>query len=310
MATNQELIDYYADLLVIQYIAKAKAYATIQALVTPVVMPQTTVQEITFPVAPSSGTFVLSYDSGDSAAISWNSTGAAIQTILQAVTGLDDVTVSGEIADLSLVVTFTGVAPPALLLELGANSLMESGSPVIPTILETSETLPLAVQNAFNLTGANPAQGAQLDVLGKYAGVARSGYSFTGPVTLDDADFLSLIQIAVIRNNSGSSLSVIQDLINQFFPGAMLVFDYQDMTLSYLVSTSVGSLSLIQLFILEGLLPKPMGVRLRLVIYGPIINNFFGFRTYLLPAFNAAPFNSYTDYQTGRPWLSYANAIS
>lgn len=308
--TTQELIDYYADLLILQYIGKEKAYATIQALTTPVVMPQTSVQEISFEEAPTSGTFVVSYDSVSSAAINWNDSEAAIQTKLQAITGLGSVTVAGEIADLSLLVTFTGVTPPAELLILESTTLDASGDTVTPEIAEVSETLPLAVMNGFNLTGDNTAVGDQLDVLGKYAGVTRSGYSFSGPITLDDTDFLSLIQIAIIKNNAGSSLSVIQDLIEQFFSGSMLVFDYQDMSMSYLVSTTVGSLELIQLFILQGLLPKPMGVNLRLVIYAPVINNFFGFRTYLLPAFNAAPFNSYTDYQTDRPWLSYANAIA
>lgn len=38
--STQDLIDYYANLLVIQYLGKPKAYQTIQAVVTPVVMNQ------------------------------------------------------------------------------------------------------------------------------------------------------------------------------------------------------------------------------------------------------------------------------
>lgn len=38
--TDQELIDYYANLLIIQYRGKSKAYAHIQTLVTPVIMNQ------------------------------------------------------------------------------------------------------------------------------------------------------------------------------------------------------------------------------------------------------------------------------
>lgn len=38
--TDQELIDYYADLLIIQYRQKPKAFATMQGLVTPLIMNQ------------------------------------------------------------------------------------------------------------------------------------------------------------------------------------------------------------------------------------------------------------------------------
>lgn len=208
--TTQDLINYYANLLIIQYLGKPKAYATIQTLVTPVIMDQ----------------------------------------------------------------------------------------------------LPTQVQDAFNLTGTSPAVGVQLDVIGKYAGVTRNGYGFSGqPITLDDSDFLSLIQMAVVQNSAGSSLSDIQNLIHTFFAGEMLVFDYKTMQMSYLVSSAIGSQNLVQLFVTEGLLPKPMGVGVALVIYAPVITTFFGFRTYTLPAVNATPFNSYTDYQTDWPWLSYSNAI-
>ena len=178
-------------------------------------------------------------------------------------------------------------------------------------MLSTDITLPLAVQNAFNLTGPSPAVGAQLDILGKYAGVTRTGYGFNGsPITLDDADFLTLIQMAIAKNNAGSSLSVIQALIHQFFPGEMLVFDYANMQMSYLVNSSIGSANLVQpFFVTEGLLPKPMTVQLAVVIYAPIINAFFGFRTYDLPATNSSPFNTYDSYNMGAPWLSYDNAI-
>ena len=207
--TTQELIDYYADLLILQYLGKPKAYATIQTLVTPVVMDQ----------------------------------------------------------------------------------------------------LPVDVMNAFDLTGSNVAEGVQLDVLGKYVGASRDGYDFSGPVTLDDADFLSLIQIAITSNSAGSSLATIQEFLHQFFPDQILVFDYQNMQMSYLISSAVGSQTLVQFFVKGGWLPRPMAVAVALVIYGPVINTFFGFRTYLLPAVNSSPFNEYADYQMDRPWLSYSNAV-
>src|ERR1017187_2134953 len=123
--TTQELINYYANLLILQYIGKTNAYATIQALVTPIIMDQ----------------------------------------------------------------------------------------------------LPLLVQSAFNMDGS--AVGVQLDVLGKYAGVVRSGYGLTGqPITLDDADFFTFIQVAILTNSAGSDLSTIQNLLHTYFPEELLVFDH------------------------------------------------------------------------------------
>lgn len=211
MSTTQDLINYYAGLLILQYVGKPKAYATIQTLVTPVIMDQ----------------------------------------------------------------------------------------------------LPTQVMNAYNLTGSDVAVGAQLDVLGKYQGVTRSGTGLAGDhITLTDADFLQLIRMAIIRNTSGSSLQDIQALLHQFFPDQILVFDYANMQMSYLVSSTLGSIDLIQLFITEGLLPKPMGVGLASVIYVPVITEFFGFRTYLLPGFDNNPFNDYGSYQTDWPWLSYSDAVN
>lgn len=205
--TNQELIDYYAKLLILQYRGKPKAFATIQALAKPVIMDQ----------------------------------------------------------------------------------------------------LPLAVQGAFNI---DDAIGTQLDVLGKYVGVTRTGHAPNGDViTLTDADFRSFIRVSVLKNSSGSDLATIQNLLNLFFAGEIFVFDYQDMTMDYLINASVGSQDLVKLFVTEGSLPKPMGVRLRGTIYFPVIDKFFGFRTYDLPGHNVSPFNSYSSYDMNAPWLSYSMAI-
>lgn len=166
MMTTQEIINYYANLLVLQYLGKPKAYATIQALVTMVIMNQ----------------------------------------------------------------------------------------------------LPLAVQNAFAMDGS--AVGVQLDVLGKYAGVTRNGYGLQGqPISLDDSDFFTFIQLAVLTNNAGSDLNTIKTLLNQFFPGELFVYDHKDMRMSYLINSSVGSQDLVQLFITAGILPKPMAVQLAAPIY-------------------------------------------
>lgn len=204
--STQDLINYYANLLILQYIGKPKAFATIQLLVTPIVMNQ----------------------------------------------------------------------------------------------------LPIQVQNAFNPATA---VGVQLDVLGKYAGVTRSGYGLQGQaITLDDSDFAKLIQMATISNVSGSSLFDIQKLLQVYFAGEVFVFDYANMQMSYLITTAVD-LNLVELFITEGLLPKPMGVQLASVIYGPNVGDFFGFRTYLAANPTASPLNTYADYHTDFPFLSYEDVL-
>lgn len=204
--TVDEIITYYANLLIIQYRQKAKAYATIQAVVQPVIM----------------------------------------------------------------------------------------------------DNLPLQVQAAFSVDSAI---GVQLDILGKYVGASRTNLTFSGQVTLGDGDFRTLVRLKIVQNNSGSSLKDIQTLLSTFLPGAFLVFDYKDMTMGYVFSSIFGTRQLAEIFVRQGLLPKPMGVQLKPLIYGPNIDRFFGFRTYDEPGFNNTGFNTYSDYEMNRPWLTYADAV-
>lgn len=227
---------------------------------------------------------------------------------------------------------------------------------VAPVVMDQ---LPLQVQNAFcigdqTINGITypGAVGVQLDILGKYVGVMRTGYDLThNPVTLNDSDFTQLIKIAIITNNSGSSLYSIQTLLQQYFANEIFVYDGADMQLSYLVTSSVGSKALVELFITEGLLPKPMGVQLASIVYVPVIS-LYGYLSYSgIPAAwnpgvtyaagaqvfqgsivysslvagnlnNAVtdvtkwepiiyPLNSYVTYPTYEPytWLSYADSI-
>jgi hypothetical protein len=207
VSTTQNLINYYAGLLIAQYREKPNAYATIQALVAPVIMDQ----------------------------------------------------------------------------------------------------LPAQVRDAFVIGNAI---GVQLDILGKYAGVTRRGKRMDGSaIVLNDVDFTSLIKLAIIRNNSGSSLYDIQRLLATYFLGEIYVFDHLTMQLSYEINAAAISSDLAEMFITEGLLPKPMGVQLASVVYVPDISKIFGFRTYALPAYNSSPFNSYAGYQTDWTWLSYADTL-
>lgn len=306
--STQDLINYYAGLLIAQYAGKPKAYATIQALVGPVIMPQVSVQTVTFAPAPTAGTFTLSYNgSAATSALAWNTAATNVQAALQTLPGLGSVTVTGSVAA-GFKVTFTGVVPPAVVLTAVSALTGAGAAAVAVTTASVDLPLPQAVQQAFNVTGSQPATGVQLDILGKYAGVSRTGTGFNSSITLGDADFLTLIQLATIKNNGGSSLAAIQTLIQSFFPGQLQVFDYQNMQMSYLISASLGSQNLVQLAVTENLLPKPMGVSIGGIIYAPTVNNFFGFRSYIAAPTNITPFNSYANYNRNTAWLSYSNA--
>lgn len=304
ITNTREIVDSYINLLIMQYVNKPKATAFINTIASPALVPQTSVQTIAFSSAPSSGTFVLDYNGSTTAAINWNDSAATIQTKLQAISGLSSITVSGSIASLLLTITFTGVMAPAYVLSVSSSTL----TPTI-TITETDVTLPLAVQGAFDFSGTY-AQGVQLDVIGKYVGAFRTGTGFAGSavITLNDTDFISLIQMAIIKNQAGSSLATIQQYLNRFFPAGIYVTDHANMTMTYVVAASLGSNNLIQLFVTEGLLPAPMGVELT-TIYVPYAT-VFSFRTYELANTVGAPFNTYSNYKTVWPWISYSNVVA
>ncbi len=299
--TTQDLFTYYSNLLIQQYRGLPKATAHIQALARVMLMPQTSVQALTFSSIPVGGSIVLTYGLSSTSSIGYAALNTDIQTALRAISGLSSITVSG--AWPSFTVTFTGVPPPALILGYSNNTLG-----VTLAIASVDKILPLAVRDAFNIN--NTAVGKQLDILGKYAGISRNGYNFAGPVTLSDTDYRTLIQLKVIQNNAGSALSDIQSLLNIFFPGTIYVFDYKNMHMSYFVNTSGVSSTLAEFFVKQNLFPKPMGVTLIPTIFAANINAFFGFRTYYAPASNASPFNDYASYQTDWPWLSYGDILS
>lgn len=121
---------------------------------------QTAVQEINFVGGTglaTSGHFILNYNSNPTATIQWNDSAATIQNGLQMVSGLSGVTVTGSIASGQLVVTFTGVSGPALLLTVSSNTLVDTNSitvvptPVTTVIGSTAETLDQAVLRTLGL---------------------------------------------------------------------------------------------------------------------------------------------------------------
>ncbi len=255
-----DLANYYANLLILQYVGQPRAFATVKAQATPVLMPQTTVQDITFSPVPDAGTFILAYGNSTTSPLNWDDSNTVIQTQLRLISELSAVVVTGSIASGTLTVTFDGTNPVAELLVVPLNELTASGDPIEITVTETDVILPLAVQDGFNLIGDNIAVGVQLDVIGEYVGVSRTGPGFYQQITLSDADFLTLIQFAIIRNNAGSSLAEIVGLLFQFFGSGITVTDYLDMFMSVTINESLGSTDVLQLVVTEGIFPIPMAV--------------------------------------------------
>lgn len=162
--------------------------------------------------------------------------------------------------------------------------------------------LPTNVMNAFNL---ETAVGVQLDTLGKYIGVSRRGAVSGNIITLDDADYLTLLNIVIIKNNFGTSLYDIQTLLNAVLPGQIFVSDSRNMNISYVLIETLGSSDLLQLIKQGDYLPRPMGVATSITIVPSHENPFFGFRTYDAADPTVAPFNNYDLYQLTYPWLNY-----
>lgn len=174
---------------------------------------------------------------------------------------------------------------------------------VAPAIMDQ---LPLQVQNAFTI---GTATGVQLDIIGKYVGVSRNANGFNGPISLNDSDFTKLIQLKIIQNNAGSSLATIVGFLNTYFPRELFIFDNNDMSISYLMIATLGNQQLAQVFVKEGLLPKPMGVELASLTYIPTLE-LFGMPSYDTPFLpNIWPFNTYDAYNTGYTWLSYSDSV-
>jgi hypothetical protein len=186
----------------------------------------------------------------------------------------------------------------------------EIKSLVLPYIMDQ---LPLAVQNAFNISDA---VGVQLDIIGKYVGVTRYGYKFGATtllppvaITLDDTQFRAYIILSIQRNKITSSLYDVEKILEDSFPGAFYVYDYKSMYINYVYRLNLGVNILAEFFILAGALPSPMGVGVGSITYNPgMATLFFGFQTYS-DKFTNHGLNKYTAFDANCPFLEYTNVL-
>lgn len=97
------------------------------------------VQDITFDAVPDSGAFTLVFDGEETASLPFGAVAADVETALNNLTNLQDVTVTGDFT-IGFTVTFTlqdGQAPQPLLAE-GDNTLLDGVNPVVITFTETT----------------------------------------------------------------------------------------------------------------------------------------------------------------------------
>lgn len=108
---------------------------------------------LTFSGVAASGQFVVNFNGNASAAIIWNDTASAIQTKLRAVSGLEEVVVTGSIASESVAIKMAGVAFEAPAVTISGNTLMTSAPASINiTVTETSgEKLDAAITRTKDL---------------------------------------------------------------------------------------------------------------------------------------------------------------
>ncbi len=321
--TVTELIQYYANLLIIQYNGLPNASATISTSVTPEVMAQNSQQLVSFSPTPTGGTFTLAYNGNNTVPTNWNDTPATVQADLEALPGLSRVQVTVPTGNTTITggftVIFDGVVD-ALLLTVSNNSLVPVVTiTVAEQVVNVFDVLPIAIQNAFNIlpglidSNGNPipiAVGKQLDVVGKYTGVSRSALTPIGNITLSDSDFLTLIKFAIVQNSAGSSLYDIEYNMNLFFNGQFIITDYKNMQMAYLLSSSLGSANLFYVLIAQNKIPKPMAVGLSITVV-PNVYDLFGFFTYFQGYPNPAvkPMNTYASFNKTWFWLSYSNIV-
>lgn len=130
---------------------------------------------------------------------------------------------------------------------------------------------------AFDL---DTAVGAQLDIIGRIAGLPRNRIEFD----LDD-EYRFYIRMKIAKN-TGSALMVsnvrtsIQAVIQYGFEGLAYVLDQKDMTLQLYIDPSLD-LGRLALILELDLLPKPQGVRYSLTIQA-VIGGTFGFANNLV----------------------------
>lgn len=263
MADVTDLIAYYVNLLIIQYNNQPKAQATIslfaqEMLASGIIFD---VQDA-YNLVPGKDT-IINWDEGgtwDDPALSWDNgdNGIAIGT------------------QLDVIGKYVGVDRfySAIVLE-NYFSLVEYDE-VTPTSPPRFGFETYATFGQYNYNGTLT-----------YANVVTINNALT------DADFLVMIRLKIIQNNSNYSHQQIDDAIFQFFGTTIRPESNGNMQMVYFISIAISAL--VQAILFKKLLPKPMGVGLTIV--QGVQGLMFGLASYGVPfsAF-AYGFSTYANY--------------
>ena len=137
-----------------------------------------------------------------------------------------------------------------------------------------SQTVLATFPSLFDLDAA---VGSQLDALGLWVGFGRYIYvdASLGTVTLDDADYRTLLRAKILGNHWDGTNSQLQLILASLFPGtgvALFAVDNQDMSMTIYVTA--GTLTSTQLALVKSglLVPRPEGVLINgvIVLTGPV----------------------------------------
>lgn len=313
------IVDYYVGLLIRQYRGKPKAEGHVRAFAQEAIIPERPSSSISFSSVPVEGSFefgiVLPTDQYPlTVTVGYGESAEDIQAAIRSLSPLlADTIVNGSISNAGLSILF---GTPDITLDLEdsyPNSLKNSeGASVSVSEYNNDRTIPVSIMYAYNIdpTLGATAVGAQLDTVAKYLGISRNAKLLNGiSVTLNDSDLLTYIRLVAVLSHTGAALEEIDGALQETFPGVLTAIDNFDMSMDYLVNNELVSGQLLEVLIVGGLLPKPMGVRLSNVIYAPPINKIFSFSGYDFLAPMGTGFNSYTDFNEDTHFLRYSDSV-
>lgn len=123
----------------------------------------------------------------------------------------------------------------------------------------------LQLYNAFNV---DTAVGVQLDAIGKFLGIDRSG--------LSDDDYRLLINFKIVVDNGGHSMKDIDNILYEFFGKDIVCHNNQDMSLTYILVNEYSNL--IPVILANNLLPMPLGVGISIINRVNLPDLIFGFK--------------------------------
>lgn len=125
-----------------------------------------------------------------------------------------------------------------------------------------------------DLLDVDKAVGAWLDLIGKIVGAPRN---VPDVGLLDDDDYRILIKFKILKNIMRASNKEMDDALYSLFGGEVLLNNNQDLSINYIVATSIDTP--LQAALLLGYLTSPAGIEFGYIIKVPNPLKIFGCNT-------------------------------